>query len=357
MKQSFRNIGMNLLVTGSGGLIGSESVRLFSEKGFKAYGIDNDMRGYFFGNEGSTRWNFEKLQSDVPGYTHYDVDVRNRDAVEAIFKQKKFDLIIHAAGQPSHNWSAKDPLTDFGINATGTLIMLENMRKYCPDAVFIFTSSSKVYGDMPNKLQLVEYETRFDLEKEDRFYEGIDETVPFDQKGHTIYGVSKLAADALVKEFGEYYGLRTVCFRPNCMTGPAHSSSSMHGFLSYLTKTIVSGNKYFINGYKGKQVRDNIHAHDLVNAFYHFSQNPRSGEIYNIGGSRHSNVSILEAIKLIEDISGKKADIEYKHENQKADHIWYISDIRKFRSHYPEWDFEFTIEDIISDIIRSSKER
>lgn len=339
-----------LLVTGSAGLIGSESVKFFAKKGFEIYGIDNDMRAYFFGKEASTRWNLERIRDEVPNYKHFNVDIREKEKIEDIFKKIQFDLIIHTAAQPSHDWAAKEPLTDFGINSVGTLILLECLRKYCPEAVFIFTSTNKVYGDRPNTLPLIELKTRYELPPSHRYYQGIDETMSIDDSIHSIFGVSKVAADLMVQEYGKYFGLRTCVFRGGCLTGPAHSSTKLHGFLAYLVKCIATGQKYTIFGYKGKQVRDNIHSYDLVNAFYCVYQNPRKGEVYNMGGSRHSNVSMLEAIKKIEDILGKKANYEYKEENRIGDHLWYISDVSKFKKHYLQWDYQYGLDQILKEI-------
>ena len=312
------------------------------------------MRSYFFGKEASTRWNKERLiEEHTKQYKHYDVDIRDNEAIENIFKEhKKFDIIIHTAAQPSHDWAAKEPFTDFTINANGTLVLLENYRKYSPEATFIFTSTNKVYGDLPNKLPLVELETRYELPTEHKFYNGIDESMSIDQSLHSLFGASKVAADILVQEYGRYFGLNTGTFRGGCLTGPYHSGAELHGFLAYLGKCVATGRKYVIYGYKGKQVRDNIHSYDLINMFWHFHQNPRPGEVYNVGGSRHSNISLLEAIEKFEKILGKKAVVEYKPQNRKGDHIWYISDISKFRKHYPEWEYEYNIDMIIEDIYR-----
>lgn len=339
-----------LLVTGASGLIGSEAVRFFAEKGFKVYGIDNDMRAYFFGKEASTRWNLERLKKEVRRYQHYSIDIRDGKKIETIFKGNRFDLIIHAAAQPSHDWAAKEPLTDFTINALGTLILLENFRIYCPEAVFIFVSTNKVYGDTPNKLPLKELETRWELPEDYKYYNGIDESMSIDDSLHSIFGASKAAADLMVQEYGKYFGLKTVSFRGGCLTGPAHSGTQLHGFLAYLVARISTGRKYTIFGYKGKQVRDNIHSYDLVNAFYHYFQKPRKGEVYNIGGSRYSNISMMEAITEIEKILKKKANIEYIDQPRKGDHVWYISDVTKFKRHYPRWNFKYDIQMIIEEI-------
>lgn len=345
------------VITGSAGLIGAESVRFFSNKGFTVVGIDNDMRKVFFGDEASTQWSRKKLESDINDYIHYDEDIRDRTAMEAIFKKynKDIKLIIHTAAQPSHDWAAKDPFTDFTVNANGTLTLLELTRQYCPDAIFIFTSTNKVYGDTPNDLPLVELETRWEIDKSHPYYKnGIDELMSVDKTKHSLFGASKLAADVLVQEYGRYFNMKTVCFRGGCLTGPGHSPTIMHGFLAYLMKCAVTGTHYAIFGYKGKQVRDNIHSYDLVNAFWHFYQKPRMGEVYNIGGGRHSNCSILEAITICEEITGKKMDYSYTENNRIGDHIWWISDVNKFRSDYPQWDYKYDLKDILIEIYRNS---
>ncbi len=339
------------LITGSAGLIGSEATKFLINKKFKIIGIDNNMREYFFGKEASTDWNRQQLIKNFKdNYTHYNIDIRNEKKIEEIFKQYKFDLIIHTAAQPSHDWAAKEPLTDFTINANGTLILLENFRKYCPKAVFIFTSTNKVYGDRPNLLPIKELKTRFELPKRHKYYQGIDESMSLDNCKHSLFGASKAAADLLVQEYGKYFGLKTACFRGGCLTGPAHSGTQLHGFLAYLVKCIAENKKYIIFGYSGKQVRDNIHSFDLVNMFWHFYKKPRSGEVYNAGGSRHSNISVLEAIAKIEKILGKKANYEIKKDNRIGDHIWYISDVSKFKKHYPNWNYKYDIDMILKEI-------
>lgn len=341
-----------VLVTGSGGLIGSESAKFFASLGFDVVGIDNDMRSYFFGEEASTNWNLKRVKKELKkAYSHNDIDIRDNDAVENVFKKHKFDLIIHTAAQPSHDWAAKEPLTDFTVNANGTLVLLENMRKYCPDAVFIFTSTNKVYGDKPNDLPLIELETRWELPETHQYYKGIDESMSIDDCKHSIFGASKVAADIMVQEYGKYFDFKTAVFRGGCLTGPSHSAAELHGFLAYLIKCIATGKKYTIFGYKGKQVRDNIHSHDLVNAFYHFYKKPQAGgQVYNIGGARQSNISMVEAIVKIEKLLGKKANYELSDQNRIGDHIWYISDVSKFKSHYPEWDFEYNIDGILEEM-------
>lgn len=341
-----------VLVTGSAGLIGSESVKFFAEKDFEIVGIDNNMRAYFFGKEASTSWNRKLLEEKYKNYKHYNLDIRDNENLEKLFKKEKFDLIIHTAAQPSHDWAAKEPLTDFGVNALGTLYLLENFRKYSPESVFIFTSTNKVYGDTPNRLPLVEEKMRYELPKNHKYYKGIDESMSIDNSKHSIFGASKVAADVLVQEYGKYFGLKTTVFRGGCLTGPAHSGTKLHGFLAYLVKCIAIGQKYTIFGYKGKQVRDNIHSLDLVNAFYSVYRNPRKGEVYNIGGSRHSNISILEAIEKIEKILKRRANFDYVDENRSGDHLWYISDVSKFKSHYPKWEFKYSGDMILEDICR-----
>ena len=342
-----------VLVTGSAGLIGSESVRFFCERGFSVVGVDNNMRQIFFGQDASTEWNRNRLLEEYgERYIHHSVDIRDSDAMGRLFQMygTDIDLIIHAAAQPSHDWAARDPHTDFTVNANGTLVLLEHMRQMCPDAVFIFCSTNKVYGDTPNFLPLVEQELRWEIEEAHPYREGIDETMSIDHCKHSLFGASKVAADVLVQEYGRYFGLKTAAFRGGCLTGPSHSGTQLHGFLSYLMKCTMTGMPYTIYGYKGKQVRDNIHSRDLVNAFYHFYRQPRVGEVYNIGGSRFSNCSMLEAIDLCEEIAGKRLDCSYAETNRIGDHIWWISNIRKFKNHYPEWNLTYTVTDILAEI-------
>jgi CDP-paratose 2-epimerase len=344
-----------VLVTGSCGLIGSESVSFFAGKGFKVIGIDNNLRKTLFGPEASVEWNKERLIRDFNSYKHYDIDIRRQKDIEDIFREYKFDLIIHTAAQPSHDWAAREPFTDFSVNANGTLVLLENMRKYADKAVFIFTSTNKVYGDRPNFLPLVEQETRYELPRQHRYYKGIDETMSLDNCLHSLFGVSKLSADMLTQEYGKYFGLKTGVFRGGCLTGGFHSGTELHGFLSYLVRCCLTGKKYTVYGYKAKQVRDNIHSSDLVNAFYHFYKDPKPGRVYNIGGGRFSNISILEAIQLCQEISGKKLNYDYKETNRIGDHIWWITDNSKFESDYPGWRQTRDIKDIISGIFYEQK--
>jgi len=328
-------------------------VEFFSKKFDKVIGIDNNLREWFFGNDASTLWNKKRLIQLLPNYKHYDVDIRDKDDVEKIFNKYGSDveLIIHTAAQPSHDWAAKNPLADFTVNANGTLVLLEMCRTYCADAVFIFTSTNKVYGDSPNKLPLVEHEERWEIDPKHPYYEnGIDESMSIDQSKHSLFGASKVAADIIVQEYGRYFKMKTGVFRGGCLTGPKHSGTRLHGFLSYLMKCTISGEHYTVLGYKGKQVRDNIHSYDLVNMFWHFYNNPLQGEVYNVGGSRFSNCSVLEAIKLGEEISGKKLNYSINGTNRIGDHIWWISDISKFKTHYPDWDFRYDLPGILTQI-------
>jgi len=347
------------IITGSAGLIGSESVRFFAEKRFQIVGIDNDMRKVFFGEDASTAWNRERLKEEICGYVHHDMDIRDKQQIERLFSEynKDIELVIHAAAQPSHDWAARDPFTDFTVNANGTLILLEMTRKYCPDAVFIFTSTNKVYGDLPNRLPLIELGTRWEIKKDHKYFDGIDETMSIDQSKHSLFGASKVAADVLVQEYSSYFGMKTGIYRGGCLTGPSHSGAMLHGFLSYLMKCCMHGEPYTIFGYKGKQVRDNIHSYDLVNALYHFYLDPREGEVYNIGGGRSSNCSVLEAIKLCEEITEKRLKWTYVEENRIGDHIWYISGLEKMKSHFPDWKQKYNLEKLLEEMYNSDISR
>ncbi len=347
------------LITGSAGLIGSEAVEFFAQKGFKVIGIDNDMRRYFFGPEASTQWNASRLEQDVLSYVHKNIDIRNFSGLEPLFKEYTADikLIIHTAAQPSHDWAAREPITDFTVNANGTLNLLELTRQCCPQAVFIFTSTNKVYGDLPNALPLEETETRWELSSRHPFFEGIGETMSIDQSKHSLFGASKAAADILVQEYGRYFSLKTGCFRGGCLTGPRHSGTMLHGFLAYLMKCVMTGTPYTVFGYKGKQVRDNIHSFDLVNAFYHFYLQPRPGEVYNMGGGRKNNCSMLEAIRYCEDIAAKKLSWTLCEQPRAGDHIWYISNLGKFKRHYPRWEQKYDILETLQQIRDINKER
>lgn len=344
-------MGKVVFITGSAGLIGSESARFFAEKGYQVVGVDNDMRKYFFGEQASTTWNQEQLAKELgPRYRHYVADIRNRAQIEELIKEYVPDIVIHTAAQPSHDWAAKEPHTDFSINALGTLVLLESVRQFAPHATFIFTSTNKVYGDQPNFLPLIETDTRWEIDPAHASHAGIDESMSIDQTLHSVFGASKVAADVMVQEYGKYFGLKTGVFRGGCLTGPNHSGAQLHGFLSYLVKCIATGAPYTIFGHKGKQVRDNIHAHDLVNMFWHFHQNPREGEVYNAGGGRQANVSMLEAIAKVEKLTGKKANVVYHDAPRIGDHIWYISDLGKFKAQYPEWDITYDIDATLEDM-------
>jgi CDP-paratose 2-epimerase len=339
-----------IVITGSYGLIGSEVCRFYNSLGFRVIGIDNDMRKYFFGE--STK---DKSNNNFTNYIHYDIDIRNYEEITKIFSKYSTDisLIVHTAAQPSHDWAVKEPITDFTVNALGTLNLLECTRLFCPNATFIFTSTNKVYGDTPNNLPLIELDSRYELLPEHKFYKGIDETMSIDQTKHSLFGVSKTSADLLVQEYGRYFGMKTGIFRGGCLTGPSHAGAELHGFLSYLIKCFISKKPYTIFGYNGKQVRDNIHSYDLVSAFHEFYLRPRIGEVYNIGGSRHSNISMLESIDKISSILGTKLDYKISKDNRIGDHIWYISDVTKFKEHYPNWEYKYDIDMIINEMITS----
>lgn len=345
---------MNIaIITGSAGLIGSEAVHMFSSKFDRIVGIDNNFREYFFGSEGSTVWNRERLQHQISNYGHHDIDIRDLPELQQIFERYTSDItcVLHTAAQPSHDWAMKEPFTDFTINANGTLNLLELTRLHCPEAVFIFTSTNKVYGDTPNTLPFVELDTRWEVSQEHPYFQhGIDEQMSIDQSKHSLFGASKVAADVLVQEYGRYFGMKTGVFRGGCLTGPNHSAVQLHGFLSYLMKCVITGEQYTIFGYKGKQVRDNIHSHDLVNMFWHFYQHPRPGEVYNAGGGRFSNCSMLEAIARCEEMTGRKMHSRYSDTHRTGDHMWWISDLSKFRSHYPDWHWQYNLHDILEQI-------
>lgn len=341
------------LITGSAGLIGSQAVLHFGGLGIHVVGVDNDMRKYFFGAEASTEWMRRQLIASVPSYEHHSIDVRSEKQIFELFRHfgREIALVVHAAAQPSHDWAAREPLTDFSINATGTLNLLEATRQFSPDAVFIFTSTNKVYGDTPNSLPLVEQELRWELDPGHRFARsGISEEMSTDSSLHSVFGASKVAADSMVQEYGRYFGMKTVCFRAGCVTGPAHSAAQLHGFLAYLMRCNMSRARYRVFGYLGKQVRDNIHSSDLVRAFEMFFRNPRSAEVYNIGGSRFSNCSVREAILMCEEISGCEMAWEYAPSNRKGDHIWWISDISKFERHYPGYQLRYNVQTILREI-------
>ena len=348
------------IVTGAAGLIGSETVQVFCELGLDVVGLDNDLRRTFFGAEASTAWNRELLQRRFPHqYTHSTLDIRDQPGVEALFRHygRDISLVVHTAAQPSHDWAAREPLTDFTVNAQGTLVLLEATRQFAPEAVFLFTSTNKVYGDRPNTLPLVEQATRWEVAADHPSFAGIDERMSLDQSTHSLFGVSKAAADLLVQEYGRYFQLRTACFRGGCLTGPNHSGTALHGFLAYLMKCVCTGMPYTVYGYKGKQVRDNIHSADLVAAFSQVYRAPRVGEVYNMGGGRFSNCSMLEAIALCQEIAGKELHWTYSETNRIGDHIWYISDTRKFQAHYPEWRQAYDLRGLLEDIYHKNVER
>ena len=345
------------LITGSCGLVGSESSIFFDKKNFKIIGIDNNSRKFFFGKDGDISWVKNNLKKNLKNYNHLNIDIRNFNALKKIFLRykKNIKVIIHTAAQPSHDWAKNKPFIDFDINAKGTLNLLELTKTYCSNAPFIFMSTNKVYGDNPNSLPLTETKTRWEIKKSHRFHNGIDETMSIDNCTHSFFGASKSYADLIVQEYGKNIGLKTACFRAGCITGPNHSGAKLHGFLSYLVKTSLKKKQYTLIGYKGKQVRDNIHSHDLVNCFWEFYKKPRKGEVYNIGGGRYSNCSILEALNFIEKISKIKIKKKILSENRVGDHIWYISNLKKFKKHYPQWRQIFTTKKIINELIRKTK--
>ncbi len=340
-------------------MIGAETVRRFATQGYTVVGIDNDMRAYFFGQSASTRPMADQLMSELPDYIHHVQDIRDYEGLNRIFSEYGADIqaVVHTAAQPSHDWAAREPLTDFGVNATGTLNLLELTRLHAPEAVFILTSTNKVYGDLPNALPLVEQETRWEVSPEHPFAaEGINETMSIDQCKHSIFGASKVAADVLTQEYGRYFGMNTAVFRGGCLTGPGHAGAELHGFLAYLMQCAVAGAPYRIFGYKGKQVRDNIHASDLVACFQEVVAAPRSGEVYNIGGGRFSNCSLQEAVALCEAITGNTMRTEYVEDNRIGDHIWWISDTRKFQEHYPRWRQRYNIQAILTEIYEGARD-
>ena len=341
---------MKVLVTGSSGLIGSEAVAHFDGLGHRVFGIDNNLRREFFGPQGDTLWNLQRLRETTQSFQHVELDIRNREGVFGFFKQERFDLIIHCAAQPSHDKAKEIPLVDFDVNAVGTLNLLEATRLNSPEAVFIFMSTNKVYGDAPNELPLKELPTRWDYADAKDFH-GIAEDCRIDRTLHSLFGASKTAADVLAQEFGRYFKMKVGVFRGGCLTGEHHSGVQLHGFLSFLVKTALSGGSYTIFGYKGKQVRDQIHSADVIAAFEEFAKNPRPGEVYNLGGGRENSASILECISKIEEVSGRKLEHRYVDEARVGDHICYISDLRKFRSHYPQWRLSWPLDRILEKMI------
>ncbi len=349
-----------IIVTGSGGLIGAQTVRHFASSADIIVGVDNDMRAHFFGEEASTTWATDMHMRTISNYVHSALDVRDRAGVDGLIGEhsNEISLIVHTAAQPSHDWAAREPFTDFDVNAVGTLNLLEATRRHAPQATFIFTSTNKVYGDTPNRLPLIELESRYELDSSHEWAQrGIPEGMPLDNSTHSIFGASKVAADVMVQEYGRYFEMRTGVFRGGCLTGPGHSGAELHGFLAHLMRCTVIGRPYSVFGYKGKQVRDNIHSEDLIAAFDAFYQNPRVGEAYNIGGARVANCSILEAISICENIAERKLDWSYANDNRIGDHIWWVSDISKFKSHYPAFELSYDIDAILTDIYEKASER
>ena len=347
---------MRILVTGSSGLIGSAAVEHFDHEGNEIFGVDNNMRRQFFGPQGDTTWNLERLKKVTLNTKFFSIDIRDREQISALFRQHQFDLVVHCAAQPSHDKAKDIPLLDFDVNAVGTINLLEATRLYSPEAVFIHMSTNKVYGDAPNELPLIETETRYDYARPEN-YHGISEECRIDRCLHSLFGASKAAADVVAQEYGRYFGMKIGIFRGGCLTGPAHSGVELHGFLSYLVHSAVAGKPYTIFGYKGKQVRDQIHSHDVIGAFKAFTRNPRQGEVYNLGGGRENAASVLECIGLIEEIRGFKISLSYQEQNRIGDHICYISDLRKLKTHYPEWSITYSLRDIISEMIKVEEQR
>jgi CDP-paratose 2-epimerase len=348
------------VVSGSGGLVGSEVVELLAANGLDVVGIDNNMRSVFFGKQASTAWRVAELSQSVQRYRHVDYDIRDFDGLKRLMRDMARDivLVVHAAAQPSHDWAATDPATDFAVNAQGTLNLLEALRQYAPAAPFAFLSTNKVYGDRPNRLPLREYQTRFDLEPEQNYgARGIDESMSIDQSMHSVFGASKVAADVMVQEYGRYFGLRTVCFRAGCLTGSQHSSAQLHGFLAYLMRCAVTRSPYRIIGYKGKQVRDNLHASDVAEAIWCFAQRPSTGIVYNLGGGRASSCSVLEAIELVEQLVGRKLEVSYDAQARAGDHLWWITDTSRFQCDYPAWRQRFDLAGILQELHDRGKPR
>lgn len=345
---------MNILVTGSNGLIGSEAVLYFDEQGHRVFGVDNNMRRVFFGPMGDTLWNLKRLEATAKRFRHASIDIRDRPALQDLFTTEPFDLIVHCAAQPSHDKAREIPIVDFEVNALGTLNLLEATRVHRPEAVFVFMSTNKVYGDAPNEIPLRELDTRYDYARTEH-HAGVNETCRVDRTLHSLFGASKAAADLLAQEYGRYFGMKVGVFRGGCLTGPLHSGVELHGFLSYLVKVVFSRGAYKVFGYKGKQVRDNIHSYDVVRAIEEFAANPRPGEVYNLGGGRLNSVSILEAIGRIEELSGQKLRWTYDEQARKGDHICYISDTAKFREHYPRWEITRNLDTILEELVASCR--
>jgi len=349
-------VGMNVLVTGSSGLIGSEAVAFYDGAGHEVVGVDNNMRAVFFGPRGDTSWNLERLKKSTSHFSHRHLDIRDREALFALFREQRFDLIVHCAAQPSHDKAKDIPLQDFEVNALGTVNLLEATRQFCPEAVFVHMSTNKVYGDAPNELPLEETETRYDYARPEHAH-GIAEDFRIDRTLHSLFGASKTAADIMAQEYGRYFGLKVGVFRGGCLTGPSHSGVELHGFLNYLVKVAVSGETYTVFGYKGKQVRDNIHSHDVIQAFEAFRQAPRPGEVYNLGGGRENSCSILEAIARVEALTGRRMKWRYDEHNRVGDHICYISDLRKLKSHYPGFALTRSLDGILQELVVAESRR
>ena len=343
-----------MLVTGSSGLIGSEAVAHFDGRGHEVFGIDNNMRQVFFGASGDTRWNLERLKGITKRFTHVPLDILDRAALDELFRANKFDLVVHCAAQPSHDKARDIPLLDFEVNAVGTINLLEATRKHRPEAVFVFLSTNKVYGDAPNEIPVKELDTRYDYARPED-YAGVDEFCRIDQTLHSLFGASKAAADLVAQEYGRYFQMKVGVFRGGCLTGPSHSGVELHGFLSYLVKVTLSGGSYSVFGYKGKQVRDNLHSYDVVRAIEEFAANPRHGEVYNLGGGRQNSVSVLEAIARIEQLAGRKLDWRYVDQARKGDHICYISNVAKFQQHYPNWKVTRSLDAILEEMVASEQ--
>lgn len=348
--------GKTALVTGSSGLIGSEAVAHFDRQGCAVHGIDNNMRRVFFGDPGDTTWNLDRLRKSTNHFTHHNLDIRDRIGLESLFRMQRFDLIVHCAAQPSHDKAREIPILDFEVNALGTVNLLEATRLHCPEAVFVLLSTNKVYGDAPNEIPVKELETRWEYARPED-YNGVTEGCRIDRTLHSLFGASKASADLMAQEYGRYFGMKVGIFRGGCLTGPSHSGVELHGFLSYLVKVAISGGTYSVFGYKGKQVRDNIHSHDVVRAIEEFAANPRPGEVYNMGGGRENSISILEAIAKIEQMTGKTLNWKYVEQNRIGDHICYISDLGKFRSHYPNWQVTIGLDEIFRQIIADHSSR
>ncbi len=341
------------LITGSCGLVGSESALFFSKKGFEIVGIDNNSRRFFFGKDGDTGWIKKRLKKSIKKYYHYNIDIRSLNSLEKVFKKygKKISLIIHSAAQPSHDWAKTRPFIDFDINAKGTLNLLELNKRYCPETPFIFMSTNKVYGDNPNLLPLKEKKSRWEINSNHKYYKGIDESMSIDRCTHSFFGASKAYADLVVQEYGKNIGLKTACFRAGCITGPNHSGAKLHGFLSYLVKASLKKKNYTLIGYKGKQVRDNIHSEDLVECFWEFFKKPKRGVVYNTGGGRYSNCSIIEALNLVEKFANIRIKKKFLKQNRVGDHIWYVSSMKKFKKDFPNWKQKYSTKKIIRQLI------